>query len=342
MNKKWIARRLKKVHDEFVASITDASVQALVRENSIITGGAIASLLADEKVKDYDYYFTDFQTAHAVAEYYAKRYNDENQPKIPVVVQVYDEDGKQLDVSAQQATGPQSAIKARIKLIVKSAGVAGAEKKDDDYKYFEQHPDEQGVAYVNEAFSVVADRLEEGDDIPAAVVDELAESDKKKKREKYSPVFVSLNAITLSGGVQLVTRFYGDAAAVHENFDFIHCTNYWTSAAGGTLVLKQAALESLMAKQLYYNGSRYPLCSVIRTRKFLKRGWVINAGQYLKMCFQISQLDLTNVRVLEEQLTGVDTAYFGQLIEICREKVAADENFRIDDIYISTLVDRLF
>ena len=34
---------------------------------------------------------------------------------------------------------------------------------------------------------------------------------------------------------------------------------------------------------------------MIRTRKFLKRGWHINAGQYLKMCFQISELDLSDI-----------------------------------------------
>jgi hypothetical protein len=57
-------------------------------------------------------------------------------------------------------------------------------------------------------------------------------------------------------------------------------------------VLRAEALESILTKELRYVGSRYPLCSVIRTRKFLARGWTINAGQYVKMCFQISQLDL--------------------------------------------------
>ena len=48
----------------------------------------------------------------------------------------------------------------------------------------------------------------------------------------------------------------------------------------------------LLARQLVYQGSKYPICSMIRTRKFLQRGWHINAGQYLKMAFQVSELDL--------------------------------------------------
>jgi hypothetical protein len=38
------------------------------------------------------------------------------------------------------------------------------------------------------------------------------------------------------------------------------------------------------------------------------------------MAMQISELDLTDLAVLEDQLTGVDTAYFLQLIEKLKEK----------------------
>src|SRR3546814_2013322 len=49
----------------------------------------------------------------------------------------------------------------------------------------------------------------------------------------YRPVFVSTNAITLSDKIQIVLRFYGEADAIHENYDFVHCTNYWTSKENG-------------------------------------------------------------------------------------------------------------
>jgi hypothetical protein len=50
----------------------------------------------------------------------------------------------------------------------------------------------------------------------------------------------------------------------------------------------------------------------------LKRGWNISAGEMLKVMFQISELDLKNPDVLEEQLIGVDVAYFSALINILR------------------------
>src|ERR1019366_10379787 len=133
-------------------------------------------------------------------------------------------------------------------------------------------------------------------------------------KPKYRPIYISCNAITLSNKVQIVLRFYGDPDNIHQHYDYIHCTNYWLSK-DRKLTLKQPALEALLSKELIYVGSKYPIASVIRTRKFMKRGWTINAGQYLKMAFQISELNLKDINVLEDQFTGVDVAYFAMLID---------------------------
>lgn len=113
--------------------------------------------------------------------------------------------------------------------------------------------------------------------------------------------------------------------------------NYWESGTGN-LVLKPEALEALLSRTLVYAGSQYPLCSVIRTRKFIKRGWRINAGQFLKMAMQIAELDMTNHEVLEEQLTGVDVAYFAEVID----KIKAKDPERVDAAYLTEIIDRMF
>jgi len=160
-------------------------------------------------------------------------------------------------------------------------------------------------------------------------------------KQDYRPIFLTSNAITLSNKIQLVIRFFGSPEEIHENYDFVHCTNYWYSKTG-ELVLNQAALESLLSKELYYVGSKYPLCSLIRTRKFIKRGWNINAGQYLKMAMQLNELDLRDVETLEEQLIGVDITYFQMLIEALNERKEKNKDFAYDSGYIATIVDRIF
>lgn len=164
---------------------------------------------------------------------------------------------------------------------------------------------------------------------------------KNKYRKGYKPVFLSSNAITLSEDVQLVIRFYGDPSEIHENYDYIHCTSYYRPFTN-ELVLPQKALESLITKELKYVGSKYPLASIIRARKFIERGWTINAGQYLKMILQCGKLDLNDPVVLEEQLTGVDLTLFRIVIEAIKQRKEVEPDFDFSLEWVSDVVDKVF
>lgn len=206
----------------------------------------------------------------------------------------------------------------RIKIRVQSAGIA--ENSDSAADEAEYSVDEY-LKTVNDA-----------DEVPAVVVE--------KEIEKYKPIFLSTNAITLSGKIQIVIRFYGEPDKIHENYDFVHATNYWTFET--KTVLKPEALEATMSKDLHYIGSKYPICSLVRTRKFIKRGWNINAGQFVKIAFQISKLDLTDLAVFEDQLVGVDSVYFLNFIDALQKKQETEPNFVLDQQYLTTVIDKIF
>lgn len=150
----------------------------------------------------------------------------------------------------------------------------------------------------------------------------------------YSPIFVSPNAITLANKVQLVFRFFGTPEEIHSTYDFVHCTNYFYK---GEIVVNVEALEALLTKELVYTGSQYPLCSIIRTRKFVKRGWKIHAGHFLKMAMQLNELDLKDIPTLRDQLVGVDSAYFSMLIS----RLESDGGDITTDM-ICDMVDQIF
>ena len=308
MKVKTINKVLSNKFNEWLESITDETVKNLVKNNSIITGGCIASMLLKEPVNDYDVYFTNKETVKAVAEYYLKQFNLLN-----------NEDGFVLDGADYDTTKFVGGVSLnmtpeRIKIVFPSKGVAKEAGTISDEQEVEEFPDGR-----------------------ATVEDE--------SKPKYRPIYMSCNAITLSNQIQIVIRFYGNAEEIHGHYDYVHCTNYWESK-DKNLVLKQPALESLIAKELIYNGSLYPLASVIRTRKFIKRGWSINAGQYLKMAFQISKLNLSNVAVLEDQLVGVDVAYFNMLIDALVEHTEKLKNegkeFTIEYGYLASIIDKIF
>lgn len=277
MKAKTIKKVLSKKHSDFVESIQDEYVRDLVKKNSIITGGSIVSMLLNEPVNDYDYYFTDKETTKAVAEYFVNKFNQTSKYSATVK----DEEG-------------------RISIFLRSKGIAGDVEINEDGNIVEE-----------------------------------------KENEEYKVNFLSSNAITLTDKVQLVVRFYGDAENIHKNYDFIHATCWWRSK-DSHLELPQQALESIITRELVYQGSKYPLASIFRAKKFILRGWNINAGQYLKMALQLNDMDLTNVKTLEEQLTGVDAAYFIEIIHLIKERQGKDENFKTDTAYLIEVVNRVF
>ena len=299
-----------KKFDAWAASIDDQDLRARVKNNTIITGGCIASMLLGEKVNDYDLYFRDHATTKAVAEYYVARFQTARQQGIPLQIKVQDVDG-------------------RISVVVKSAGVASEDGTEKPYQYFESRPEGEASGYVAEVMGdpgEIEDRYQHTETAAQEVEDAT-----------YRPVFLSTNAITLSNRVQVILRFYGAPDALHENYDFVHCTNYWDSATR-SITLRPKALEALLTKELRYVGSRYPLCSLMRLRKFIARGWTVNAGQILKAVMQLQELDLKNVEVLRDQLTGVDSAYFCEVITKLRDKHPE----KIESAYLIEIIDRMF
>ncbi|WP_302773564.1 hypothetical protein [Clostridium paraputrificum] len=313
MNRKHMNSQLCKIFNNFLESVESEEVKEALREGTIITGGALVSLLQGDKPHDYDLYFKDFKTCYKVADYFVEKFNEEHKKKASIKIKTSKEINEH---STDKWISYENALEEiknngepRIKIFIQSTGVAGEEDIEDDDMQTNITPDSN--------------------------IDEIEE------KPKYVPKYLTSNAISLSGKIQLVIRFYGDPQEIHENYDFVHCTNYWTSWEK-KVTLKLEAVEAIINKELIYVGSKYPLCSIIRTRKFINRGWTINAGQYLKMCMQLNELDLKNIQVLEDQLVGVDSTYFNILISALQEKQKSNNDFNVSSSYVASIVDKIF
>ncbi len=288
MKRKTIKAIINKKVTDFIDSIKDPILREQLRNNIIVTGGCITSMLLNEEVNDFDIYFRNRETTIMVAKHYTE-----------LAKEKFDT----LNITVDDSKDDRVSIK------VKSRGVVEEKNETEEIHDEEQQQD--------------------------------TKFDKEDKGEKYRVVHLSSNAITLSHGVQLVLRFYGEPDVIHANYDFVHTMCYYSSW-DNKLELPAQALEAIITKELIYQGSKYPLCSIIRTRKFIKRGWSINAGQYCKMAFQLNEFDLTDINVLEEQLMGVDAAYFNRMIEQLREQKEKDPNFTFDSSYIATIINKIF
>lgn len=300
MNKKNMAKSLHAKIDDWLKSINDDGIVDTIKNNAIVTGGALVSLLNSEEPNDYGIYFKNQESCFAVAQYYASKWNNmyPGKPKVEIQKGFKDFDNNIVDED-------------RITCFIRSVGIA----KEDN---------ENGID-------------DETENIEDPFTREECESDKPK----YRPRYFSTNAISLSDKIQIVIRFYGDVEEIHKNYDFAHCTCSY-DYKNNMVNLPEKALECIINKELYYIGSRYPLCSIIRTRKFITRGWHINAGQYLKMCLQLNELNLHDFNVFKDQLTGVDSYYFEQAISGIEKRMQEDKTFEVDNNYLFEVINRIF
>ena len=210
LNKKFESW-LKSIPEEFIA------LRELIKENTMITGGAITSMLLGDKVEDYDFYFRDKATALAIARYYVAQFRKLN-PEYTF------KDGRKM--SAIEVLEGVRDGQERVAIMVRSSGIASSTQQNN-YQYFESldpgSPEQEG--FISEAVAI--------------------KKRDQEKKEEYTPIFLTSNAITLSNKVQLIIRFFGQPAEIHKNYDFVHCMNYWTSW-NNELVLRQESLEAIL------------------------------------------------------------------------------------------------
>lgn len=305
MKTKTITKVIDKKITEWLESITDTELRKLAKRDLIVTGGCIASMLLRENVNDFDLYFKTKETCFKLSKYYVDRISSIYKNKISdSTIDVVDS----LNIPTKDYTEKTKDFD-KWSFFVKGLN----ESKEDRIKIYIPH-----IGYWRRS-----------DDMP----------EENQETLNFEPIYLSENAITLSNQVQLVVRFFGDHKTIHKNYDFAHATNYFHYLdEKPKLSLNETALKALLTKELIYIGSKYPLTSVIRTKKFLLRGFSISAGTYLKILWQVAELDLKNPIVLQEQLIGVDVAYFSLLLEALQNTDPEKMTYN----YIADIIDKVF
>lgn len=277
--------------------------QQRVRDSTIVTGGCFTSMLFGEEPNDLDIYLKDKEVATLISWFYINKMLETGNLKENSHVH-------QIDVN-DSTDG--------VSILIRSQGITGDGIDSDKYKYFEMYPE----AVTDEFFKQYRSNVK----------DAVLETGKH-----YHVSFMTSNAITLNNGLQIIIRFCGDPTTIHSNFDFIHATNYWTWEE--SVVYNQEALASTLEKRLRYFGSKFPVATIFRMKKFIERGWRISAGEIVKILYDVSKLDLDNVSVLREQSMGCDSAYFSQVIELLHSRRATND--QLDRTYLFQAIEIAF
>lgn len=93
------------------------------------------------------------------------------------------------------------------------------------------------------------------------------------------------NAINLDNKIQIITKYYGTPETIINNFDWAHIKSYY--CYGIPLILCDNFYQYIVEKDLIYTGSDYPLSSLLRTRKFIKKGWHVSTKTMVHIALDV-------------------------------------------------------
>jgi hypothetical protein len=116
-------------------------------------------------------------------------------------------------------------------------------------------------------------------------------------------------------------KMMGTPEYIISHFDFTVCMSAY-SFKTKNIFCYDKFLEHLARRELIYNPDTFfPLSSLIRTKKYIKRGYNITALQYLKIVSHIHSLltkieERRDISLLREQFNGLDVVLIEEMMNI--------------------------
>ena len=138
----------------------------------------------------------------------------------------------------------------------------------------------------------------------------------KNKDDKFHVKLITDNAINLSDKIQLITKFWGDPSFVTDEFDWQHIKS-WYSCKEEKLYLTSDVYQLVVEKELIYTGSDYPLSSLMRLKKYIKKGWNVSNTTILHIALDI----VASFNKMEAERQFEQAKYGREQLEKIRRKI---------------------
>jgi hypothetical protein len=124
----------------------------------------------------------------------------------------------------------------------------------------------------------------------------------------------ALSVIMGGHRVQLVKVLTRTPSEVISSFDFTICQAGFDLDDG--FIFGADFFQHLAQRRLVFNiKAEYPICSLYRARKFIKRGFSLSGIEAIKLGLRIHSLKIDTYRDLRAQLMGIDTLFLKDLTD---------------------------
>lgn len=132
--------------------------------------------------------------------------------------------------------------------------------------------------------------------------------------EKVINTDSALSVIIGGHRVQLVKVITRTPAEVINSFDFTICQAAFDLDDG--FIFGADFFQHLAQRRLVFNiNAEFPICSLYRVRKFIKRGFHFSGIEAIKLGLRIQALEIETYADLRKQLMGIDTLFLKDLTD---------------------------
>jgi len=154
--------------------------------------------------------------------------------------------------------------------------------------------------------------------------------------EKTKPISDTENALTFEFKrgehtyiIQLIKGFYGSPQGITDSFDWAHIRSYY-DVKKKILVVPPETYRLITDKELIYTGSDYPLSSLLRIRKYMKKGWTMDIVEGIKIAIDIQKVNFKLRKELERHINGIDPMYWTEISDSLKPKYNSLEDLWMD------------
>ena len=127
-----------------------------------------------------------------------------------------------------------------------------------------------------------------------------------------------------------IPEMVGHPRSAISEFDYTVCMGAYDIEAD-EFMLGADFLQHIAQRRLVFNiKARYPLSSLFRIRKFMHKGYTVSGAEIIKLGLCIHKLDLSDYKLLREQLMGIDTLFLRALTDKMADIPAGESKYDFD------------
>lgn len=136
---------------------------------------------------------------------------------------------------------------------------------------------------------------------------------------------------------QLICAEFGRPEEVIAKFDFSCCMGAWVDSG---FILDPLFMKHCAQRRLVFNANAgFPICSLWRAMKFVRRGWKLPGTEAIKLGLAINHLNIKDRKELKRQLMGIDTLFLKELTDALEQQSDVKYDFLEAVDFIMKFVD---